>query len=243
MEKKTLPRPPLDKREDFGKILGVAAILTTIAGMLNGVAVVELGSPVGYTSGPCVNLGRFIASGDAAAARIAGVISMYYAGGIIVGLTGSECDALFEGRMSKGMLFTAALLALGVYVKRNLTRPILAMQIWALSQGWTNAISSKFSAGPIRATHTAGGQTDAAISIGQAIIALRDGKTPPSMRKVMLNAICCAGLCLGGYAAGKTHKKWGTLTALVPAAALALTATVLPAVISTSAKEEDECKK
>eukprot|EP00429_Kryptoperidinium_foliaceum_P056812 CAMPEP_0176090058 /NCGR_PEP_ID=MMETSP0120_2-20121206/45104_1 /TAXON_ID=160619 /ORGANISM="Kryptoperidinium foliaceum, Strain CCMP 1326" /LENGTH=62 /DNA_ID=CAMNT_0017423941 /DNA_START=27 /DNA_END=211 /DNA_ORIENTATION=+ len=50
-------RAPLDKRTDFNKILGVAFLYTTIAGMLNGVAVYELGTPVGYTSGPCVNAG------------------------------------------------------------------------------------------------------------------------------------------------------------------------------------------
>ena len=91
------PRPPLDKRRDFPKILGVALLLTTIAGMLNGIAVVELGTPVGYTSGPCVNAGRLLANHDPAVLKVVGVIAMYYAGGIIVGMTGSQCDAIFEG--------------------------------------------------------------------------------------------------------------------------------------------------
>jgi len=225
---------PLDKRPDFGKILGVAFLYTTIAGMLNGVAVYELGTPVGYTSGPCVNAGRFLAVGDAAAKKILGICTLFYAGGILAGLGGKACegDHIFEGRASPGMLLSSAMLVLGALVKRNLNHPTLCMQIWALAQGLMNGISSRFSAVPLRGTHTAGGQTDSGITIAQALIALRHGRAAPCMRKVIINAVCCFGMVFGGFLAGRTHKRWGVMTSLIPAGALAFSATLLPKVIA-----------
>eukprot|EP00928_Gymnodinium_smaydae_P088471 TRINITY_DN72555_c0_g1_i1.p1 TRINITY_DN72555_c0_g1~~TRINITY_DN72555_c0_g1_i1.p1 ORF type:complete len:267 (+),score=50.27 TRINITY_DN72555_c0_g1_i1:83-802(+) len=233
------PRPPLDKRQDFGRICGVAGLLCMISGIVNGVALFELGAPVGYTSGHCVNLGRFLASGDAAASKIAGAVGMYYAGGILAGAAGAECDSIFEGRASLSMLLSAVLLAVGTLAKRSLNRPVLTMQVWALSQGLLNAIATRFSATPLRATHTAGGQTDAAITLGQALVALKDGRSPPALRKVALNAVCCLGMIFGGFAAGRGHKRWGSLTALVPAAMLALTATALPRAIAPPADDQN----
>mmetsp|Transcript_26175 Transcript_26175/g.55425 ORF Transcript_26175/g.55425 Transcript_26175/m.55425 type:complete len:248 (+) Transcript_26175:58-801(+) len=235
-------RPPLDKRQDFGVILGVAWLYTMIAGMLNGVAVYELGTPVGYTSGPCVNAGRFLATGDANAPKILGIITLFYAGGILAGLAGkhAEGDHVFEGRMSPAMMVSAAMLAFGVYAKKNLNRPTLAMQTWALSQGLMNGVSSRFSAVPIRATHTAGGQTDAAITVANALVALSKGTVVPSMRKVILNAICCGGMVFGGWWAGKYHKKWGTMAGLVPAGLLAFSATALPTIIALGSGKEEE---
>mmetsp|Transcript_5886 Transcript_5886/g.14056 ORF Transcript_5886/g.14056 Transcript_5886/m.14056 type:complete len:247 (+) Transcript_5886:75-815(+) len=239
---KALPRPPLDKRPDFGKILGLAAVLTTITGILNGVAVSELGTPVGYTSGPCVNAGRFLANKDPTAAKIFGIITMFYLGGIITGATGSECDQLFEGQTSLGMLFSSALLVLGTFTKKNLNMPFLTTQLWALSQGWMNGVSSKFSAAPIRATHTAGGQTDCAISLGQMMASILKGEAPTgSLRKVILNAVCCAGMVVGGFISVNCHKRFGTMAALIPAGALAATGTVLPKLMAPpAAKEETE---
>jgi len=230
----TPARVPLDKRPDFSKILGVAFLYTTIAGMLNGVAVYELGTPVGYTSGPCVNAGRFLANKDAMAKKILGICTLFYAGGILAGLGGSACDGdhVFDGRCSPGMLLSSAMLVLGAFAKRNLNHTTLCMQIWALSQGLMNGISSRFSAVPIRGTHTAGGQTDAAITVANAMMALSQGKVLPCMRKVVINAVCCVGMVFGGWLAGRHHKRWGVMTALIPAGALAFSATLLPKLIA-----------
>jgi len=242
------PKVPLDKRPDFGKILGVAGLYTTIAGLLNGIAVYEVGTPVGYTSGPCVNAGRFLAAGDPVARNILGICTMFYVGGIFAGITGDACDgdAVFEGRMSPGMLFSSFLLALGAYAKRQ-NRPWLACQLWSLSQGILNGISSRFSAAPIRATHTAGGQTDAAMTLGNAWIALTQGKPTPPMRKVILNIVCCFGMIFGGFGAHKIHAKWGkqygAWLTLIPAAMQAFAATALPAMIAPAAEDPEDEKK
>lgn len=238
-------RPPLDKRPDFNAILGVAFLYTTITGMLNGVAVYELGTPVGYTSGPCVNAGRFLATGDSKAPHILGICALFYVGGILAGLGGKTCDGdhVYEGRMSPGMLVSALMKAFGVYAIKELKRPVLAMQIWALSQGLMNGVSSRFSAVPVRATHTAGGQTDAAIVVANAMMAFSRGQALPNFRKVILNAVCCAGMIFGGWWAGKYHKKWGVMANLVPAALTAFSATALPFMIAGKSEEEEEAKK
>jgi hypothetical protein len=239
------PRKALDDRSasDFTKILGVAAFYTTLTGILNGIAVSELGTPVGYTSGPCVNAGRFLANGDMTAWwKILGISANFYAGGLICGVTGSNYDDIFEGRRSFMMLVSAALLALGTFSKKNLNRPILAIQIWALSQGIMNAITSKFSAAPIRATHTAGGMTDSAISIGQAFVALSKGTAPPRMRKAILNMVCNIGMIIGGIASVKNYKRFGVSGGYHCAAALAASHFIFPMILPP-AEEEEEKKK
>eukprot|EP00438_Fugacium_kawagutii_P006764 Skav201389 [mRNA] locus=scaffold296:71718:84763:+ [translate_table: standard] len=237
-------RMPLDKRPDFYKILSVAGLYTIISGMINGgttevgcgIAVVELTTPVGYTSGGCVNAGasrpaavsrarwtsgRFYAAGDMKqGSKVLAMCTLYYAGGrLLAGIWPKGCDGdlVFEGKTSPGMLFSSLLVLLGIWLKRHRERPrpTLAMQCWALSQGLMNATSSSFSAAPMRSTHTAGGQTDAAMSLGKvgkpaaqamgghqstsprrqpkALMNFLRGEAVPCQRKVYLNAVCCAG--------------------------------------------------
>ncbi|CAE6962413.1 unnamed protein product [Symbiodinium sp. CCMP2592] len=242
MTSPTYQRTPLDKRPDFIKILCVAGFYCIISGALNGVAVQELGTPVGYTSGGMVNSGRFFATGNAEAPKILAMCASFYCGGLLAGIWPSGCDGdhVFEGRSSPGMILSAAMIAIGAYMKKMHNRPTFAMQIWALAQGLMNATSTSFSAVPMRATHTAGGQTDAAISLGKAFVQWRTGKEVPCLRKVYLNAVCCAGMILGGMLAGKYHKRFGTFSALVPAGALFMSATLLPKMI---APDEEPPKK
>uniref|UniRef100_A0A7S4QXT0 DUF1275 domain-containing protein n=1 Tax=Alexandrium monilatum TaxID=311494 RepID=A0A7S4QXT0_9DINO len=237
-------KPTLDERKDFGKILGVAGFYCILSGVLNGVAVSELGTPVGYTSGPCVNAGRFLAQGDLTAWwKILGISLNFYAGGILAGVTGSDCDSIFEGKVSLGMLFSACLLAVGTFCKRSLSRPILAIQVLAFSQGLLNAITSKFSAAPLRATHTAGGMTDAALTIGQTLVAMSKGQKPPALRKAILNAVCSVGMIVGGFGSILSYKRVGSLAGYQCAAALAASAFVLPAILPSPASAEETEKE
>eukprot|EP00434_Breviolum_minutum_P035265 symbB.v1.2.031210.t1/scaffold3597.1/size53463/3 len=246
-------RMPLDKRPDFYKILSVAGLYTIISGMINGIAVVELTTPVGYTSGGCVNAGRFYAAGDAKqGSKVLAMCTLYYAGGLLAGIWPKGCDGdlVFEGKTSPGMLLSSLLVLFGIWLKRHRERPTLAMQCWALSQGLMNATSSSFSAVPMRATHTAGGQTDAAVSLGKAsgkgcmaLMNFLKGEAVACQRKVYLNAICCAGMIFGGLLAGKTQKKYGCMAALLPAGALAFSATVLPRLIAPPALENGPTKE
>mmetsp|Transcript_270 Transcript_270/g.370 ORF Transcript_270/g.370 Transcript_270/m.370 type:complete len:242 (+) Transcript_270:56-781(+) len=233
----------LDERKDFGSILSVAGFYCALSGVVNGIALSELGSPVGYTSGACVNGGRFLAQGNMANWwKTFGAAINFYSAGILAGVTGSSCDSVFEGHISFGMLLSASLLALGTLCKRNLNRPILALQLWAFSQGLLNAITTKFSAVPIRATHTAGGMTDAALTIGQTFVAMSKGQKVPSMRKVVLNAVCCVAFTVGGFGSVRSLGKVGSLAGYQCAAALAASAVVLPPILSLRSEEEEKCK-
>ncbi|CAJ1432628.1 unnamed protein product [Effrenium voratum] len=238
-------RMPLDKRPDFRKILGVAGLYTVISGMINGIALVELGTPVGYTSGGCVNSGRAFSAGDTKnGSKILAMCTMFYAGGILAGIWPNGCDGdlVFEGKTSPGMLLSSIMILIGIWMKRHRARPTLAMQFWALSQGMMNATSSSFSAVPMRATHTAGGQTDAAISLGKALVKFLKGEPVPCQRKVCLNAVCCVGMIFGGLLAGKSQKKYGCFAALMPAGALAFSATILPRMIAPAPTESSDAK-
>jgi len=229
------PRQTLEQRKDFRKILSVAWLYTVIAGMLNGISVLEVGTAVGYTSGAAVNAGRFLAKGDVSSRKILGICAMFYLGGLLAGLGEDLCDGdhVFEGRASPGMLLSSALVVLGTYAKRQLKRPVLTMQLWALSQGVMNGVSSRFSACPIRGSLVAGGQTDSALALASALLAWRRGLAPPPLRKVALNAVSCLGLLVGGLLSVPAHRRLDTRAALVPAGALAFSATLLPKMIGT----------
>ena len=73
-----------------------------------------------------------------------------------------------------------------------------------------------------------GGQTDAAISLGEGLRAKLRGQASGGSRKIVLNAVCCCGMVFGGFLSVIGHRHWGATAALVPGGALAFTATVLP---------------
>lgn len=242
MAKMAAPAVPLDRRDDFAKICAVAGFYGSLSGVLNGVALSEFATPVGYTSGPGVNAGRFLAIGDAQGLRKAlGVCVNFYTGGIFAGVTGSNLDTLFKGKVSINLLLSAFLIALGTYVQRVMGRPMLATQILAFSQGLLNAIARKFSAAPISATHTAGGMTDAAYSLGQSLDLMRQGKAALPMRKAILNQVSCWSMFLGGYISILAHRKYGSRTAYGCAGALAASAVVFPRLLAS--ESDDEGKK
>lgn len=186
-----------------------------------------------------MNAGRFLAQGDMVSWRkIPGSSADFCGGGTLAGVTGSDRDPIFEGRVSPGTPSSACLLALGTFCKRSLNRPILAIRVLASSQGLPNAVTSKFSAAPIRATHTAGGMTDASLSIGQTFVAKSRGPKPPALRKAVLNTVCCAAMISGGFAFIQSSKRVDLLAGYQCAAAVAASAVVLPALLPLNAEEE-----
>jgi len=238
------PRAPIDKRSpaEFKKILFAAGFYTALSGALNGVALSELATPVGYTSGACVNAGRFLSNGDMTGWWKMVLISLnFYMGGIIAGVGGSSFDDMVEGKVSYGMILSSFILVLGSIAKRNFSRPILACQLLALSQGLTNAITRKFSAAPISATHTAGGMTDAAMTIGNAIKA-GQFSAGPGYRKAILNMVCNFGMMLGGFLSIGGYKRYGALVWYQCAAGLAASAVVMPMILPCPEEKAEDAK-
>lgn len=212
-----------------------------LSGMTNALSLTELGYAVGYTSGATMNVGRSIASGASNVALLGGTCIAYTGAGVIAGLFGSKCDDLFEGRISPGLLISAACLAAGTAVRRKLgkEKAWLALLLWAFSQGLQNAVTSGFSSAAIRTTHTAGGMTDVGISLGQWVRACCSGKVPASLRKSILTTVTILSFAVGGFAGGLTQPRYGIQAGIIPAGALAAAATVLPAAIAPAATAED----
>eukprot|EP00929_Paragymnodinium_shiwhaense_P108612 TRINITY_DN74921_c0_g1_i1.p2 TRINITY_DN74921_c0_g1~~TRINITY_DN74921_c0_g1_i1.p2 ORF type:complete len:241 (+),score=57.55 TRINITY_DN74921_c0_g1_i1:84-806(+) len=234
-------RPTLDKRTDLPKILSMAWLWSSISGAVNLVTLKELAAPTGYTSGHAVNVGRALAAQDGTFQKIFAITVMYLTGGVITGVAPGICDgdAVFEGRTSIGMIISSFLLLLGTWAKKQ-NQPLMAVQLFGLSQGLMNGISSAFSAAPIRTTHVAGGQTDACIILGKSARALSRGDAVPPLRKVYLNFTGTFGMACGGFLAEKLYKKLGLKTILIPAGALLASATILPAIMPATPEEEEK---
>lgn len=206
---------PLDKRPDFLKICLAGGLITALSGLVNGIALVELGSPPGYTSGTTMNMGRMFGIDGK---KFIALWVTYVSGGIFAGLNKIDGDALVEGRPSPGLLLTGLLLALGVIVKKKFDHALAALSIMSFSQGLQNAITSSFSSVPIRSTHTAGGMTDVGVVIGNCLRLISQGQATPALRKSILTAVTVFSFALGGFGSRFAQRNFGLNGILIPAA-------------------------
>jgi hypothetical protein len=216
---------PLDKRQDYWRICLAGGLITALSGMVNGIALVELGSPPGYTSGTTMNMGRMLGIDGK---KFIALWCTYIGGGIVAGYTNLDGDAFVEGRFSPGLLLSAIILAAGAMLKKSYNNTFMALQLMSFSQGLQNAITSKFSAVPIRSTHTAGGMTDAGIMIGNYVRAVQDGRATPAMRKTMLTLCTVLSFAVGGLGSRFAQKNLGILGTFLPAGLVALMAVASP---------------
>uniref|UniRef100_A0A7S0AMI7 DUF1275 domain protein n=1 Tax=Pyrodinium bahamense TaxID=73915 RepID=A0A7S0AMI7_9DINO len=231
------PKPapiPLDKRADYSRICIAGGLITALSGMVNGIALVELGSPPGYTSGTTMNMGRMLGVDSK---KFFALWLTYISGGFVAGYGNYDGDAFVEGRYSPALLCSAMLLALGAVMKKS--NAFLALQLMSFSQGLQNAITSKFSSVPIRSTHTAGGMTDAGLVLGQYFRALSEGRAAPALRKTLLTLCTVLSFAVGGFGSRFAQKWFGIQGAFIPAALVAVMAVASPmAALPDSKKEE-----
>jgi len=224
---------PLDKRTDYGRICIAGGLITALSGMVNGIALVEMGSPPGYTSGTTMNMGRML--GIDSKKFIVHWIT-YISGGVVAGYGNYDGDAFVEGRVSPGLLFSAILLAIGASMKSS--NAFVAFQLMAFSQGLQNAMTSKFSAVPIRSTHTAGGMTDVGLVLGQFLRALKEGRATPAMKKTLLTLCTILSFAIGGFGSRFAQKRFGVKGLYLPAALTALMAIASPMAAIPDGKKE-----
>jgi len=184
---------PFEKREDFGSLCSTASFLSFISGMVNVFAVMELGTVVAHQSGNISAVGRM--AGDlqnTAAARFLGIVLAYTFGSAVIGVSGCEGDAVFEGRPSNGLLGSAVAVATGAVLRYSGLNTIMTLLIWSFSQGLQNGVTSQFSSGPLRTTHMTGVFTDSGLILGKWVRAWKKGADTPNLRKPIIFLLCAA---------------------------------------------------
>mmetsp|Transcript_83335 Transcript_83335/g.137821 ORF Transcript_83335/g.137821 Transcript_83335/m.137821 type:complete len:335 (+) Transcript_83335:117-1121(+) len=237
---------PIEKRTDFGAVVGTASLLSMASGMVNIIAFLEMGIPCTHHTGSATHAGRLIGKlqgfGDldpaTAGLSIALLVVTYVLGAAVSGATKGEGEKVFAGKLSLGILGSALTIAFGAVLRQmtGLIVPILA--IWSFASGWQNAITTSaaaFVGFPVRTTHMTGAATDLGSGLGQWFSAVMGGKPAPSLRKPIVFGSCILAYGVGGFLARLIQPTYGALTALLPAALLALLA--LPRPVFTTVSE------
>lgn len=226
---------PIEKRTDFGAVLGTASSLCLISGMLNVIAFMDMGIPCTHHTGSATHIGRLVGTctafggltPGAASVSLLALVAAYVAGAGAAGFAKCDGEKVFAGKTSRGLLASAFIIAAGVALRvaNGAVAPTLAL--WSFSQGLQNAISTSaaaFVGFPVRTTHVTGAATDLGSGLGQWLSAKMGGKPLPSLRKQTVFAASMLFFGLGGFIARFLQPIYGSLSALLPAALLALLA-------------------
>jgi uncharacterized membrane protein YoaK (UPF0700 family) len=224
---------PIEKRTDFPVVVGTASLLCLISGMVNIISFLEMGIPCTHHTGSATHCARLVgtttAFGDltpgAAALSIIVLLVTYVAGAGAAGFAKCNGENVFAGKTSWGLLATALIVAAGAYLRQVTGLVTPTMALWSFSQGLQNAISTSaaaFVGFPVRTTHVTGAATDLGSGLGQWLSAKIGGTDAPSLRKPIVFAASIFFFGLGGYIARFLVPMYGALSALVPAALLAV---------------------
>mmetsp|Transcript_68411 Transcript_68411/g.203514 ORF Transcript_68411/g.203514 Transcript_68411/m.203514 type:complete len:311 (+) Transcript_68411:68-1000(+) len=209
---------PLEKRGDYNTVLWMSAWLSLLSGIVNAVAIIEMGGTVAHHTGNASHAGR-LAGTDGA--RFLALMVAYLAGAGVQGYCKSDGEALFSGRYSPGLLSASIAVLAGAVIHYCSGNALVALPLLSFSQGLQNAISRKCSSLPVCTTHMTGYLTDAGAGLG--VWAASRFREPLSTRtKFFLLSI--STFVAGGLAAKVMRDVVGVMAALVPAGLMAVTA-------------------
>jgi uncharacterized membrane protein YoaK (UPF0700 family) len=219
---KPIAAGPVEKRQDYGTVLWMSALLSFLSGMVNALAILDMAMTVSHHTGNASHTGRLLGMDNAM--RFFALIGAFAGGASIIGYSKSDGEAIYRGRYSPGLLAAAIAVVGGVYSHAN-GRTLITLAFWAMSQGMQNAITRKCSSMPVCTTHMTGYLTDFGSNLGAIA---RDGKGGPPPRKPKLFALSIFAFIAGGYVAKQMLPSLGVKAALLPAAVMALVSLGLP---------------
>lgn len=227
------PVVPLEKRSDFGRVCRVAMALAFVSGIVNVVALLEVGYLVSHMTGGTSKLGlTALSSGGTQFLGLVGILSAYSAGAASIALAACDGEAPFQGRQSLGLLASATAVSLGAVLQHVTGYVPLALGLWAFSQGLQNGVTTRCSSMPLRTTHMTGNVTDIGLGMGRWLRAWMKGTLTEAdngaRRKSMFFLLLVVAFAFGGFCAFMLEPAFGPLAALFPATILAFMAVVLP---------------
>lgn len=209
------PPNPVEKRTDLTRVYVLSVLLSGVSGMVNAVAILEMGGTVSHHTGNASHAGRLLGvDGE----RFAVLILAYLVGAGVAGFHKCDGEALFLGKACPVMLSSAAAVAAGALIEYVSHRALVTLPLWAFSQGMHNAVTTKFSSMPLRTTHITGNITDAGAACGLWLRAQLRGETPPPAEKTLIWVLTILAFGGGGVLAKICCHHWGVLAALPPAA-------------------------
>jgi len=220
---------PLEKRRDYKAVLFMSTLLSLASGIVNALAIIEMGGTVAHHTGNASHVGRLLGTD---ALRFAVLMVAYLAGAALAGYCKVDGEALFARRYSPGMLSSAIAVAAGAAIFNASGDALVGLPLLSFSQGLQNAITRRCGSLPICTTHMTGYLTDAGAGLG---LCARAGGRVPLKTKFFLISILA--FVVGGTIAKVMRDSVGVMAALAPAVVMALCAFGLVPLPAPTAKE------
>jgi len=209
---------PLEKRADCTQVFLMSAFLSLLSGIVNAVAIIEMGGTVAHHTGNASHTGRLLGSDGA---RFFALMVAYLAGAGVQGYCKSDGEAVYAGRYSPGLLGSAVAVAGGALIEWLSGNKLVSLPILSFSQGLQNAITRKCSSLPVCTTHMTGYLTDIGAGVGAWV---KGGAQEPLPIRTKFFFLSLSAFMAGGFAAKKMLDTIGVLCALVPAGLMGVTA-------------------
>jgi len=209
---------PLEKRRDYSRVLFMSTFLSLLSGIVNAVAIIEMGGTVAHHTGNASHTGR-LAGTDGS--RFLWLMVAYLAGAGVAGYCRVDGEAVYFGRYSPGMLSSALAVVAGAMIHYVSGNALVALPLLSFSQGIQNAVTRRCSSLPVCTTHMTGYLTDAGIGLG---LWAGSGRKEPVPTKTKFFLISIIAFVAGGLVAKLLRDVIGVLAALVPGALMAAVA-------------------
>merc|ERR1719401_2234302 len=224
---------PIEKRADFNTFLLMSAFLSFVSGMVNAMAILEMGMTVAHHTGNASHTGRLLGE---TAARFFRLMVAYAFGAGVAGYVKVDGEAVYQGRYSPALLAASIAVAGGCMIRWFTLsdvpelldykdgRAAVTLVLWAFSQGLQNAISRKCSSMPVCTTHMTGYLTDFGSNLGGILQANISGEAGPPPRKPLFFGLSIFAFGAGGLCSKVMRPYVGAQACLLPALLMAATA-------------------
>jgi uncharacterized membrane protein YoaK (UPF0700 family) len=224
---------PVEKRSDYTTFMLMSAFLSWLSGMVNAMAILEMGMTVAHHTGNASHTGRLLGE---TATRFFRLMVAYAFGAGVAGYVKVDGEAVYQGRYSPSLL-AAAIAVFGGCMIRWFTlsdvpelldykdgRAAVTLVLWAFSQGIQNAISRKCSSMPVCTTHMTGYLTDFGSNLGGILQATINGEAGPPPQKPAFFGLSIFAFGAGGLCSKIMKPYFGAQACLLPAVLMAATA-------------------
>lgn len=228
---------PIEQRPDYIGVLVMSAFLSLLSGMVNAMAILDMGMTVAHHTGNASHVGRLLGEN---AGRFFMLMVAFWFGAGVVGFSKSDGEAVYTRRYSPGMLAASIAVASGCLIRwAGGDEPIAVnstLVLWSYSQGIQNGITRKCSSLPVCTTHMTGYLTDFGSGLGLAFKSVRTGDVP-NLKKPFFFGLSIFTFGAGGYAMKLARPDYGAQAVLAPAVLMAAVAFgLVPLVASGSSK-------
>jgi uncharacterized membrane protein YoaK (UPF0700 family) len=202
----------------LGVNAGLALALSVVAGAVNAIGFLALGSFSSHMTGTATGLGGALAGASSQLpGELVALMASFLAGAFAAGGLIEAAQLLGRARHGLGFVLEAGLLAACAGPLSDGEGRLRALMLLCAAMGLQNALSTHVSSAVVRSTHLTGLMTDLGLETAHLLATGNRGRSVP---RLFLQTLTLAGF-VGGAAAGATgYLSFGITVLFAPATGL-----------------------